>query len=70
MAAIAGQLAGGLLVSANIAGTSWRPIFLINVPLGILVLLASRAVALVAKSRSSHPTRVDLPGTVRFSLRP
>jgi MFS family permease len=65
MAAIAGQLAGGLLVSANIAGTSWRPIFLINVPLGILVLLASRAV--LPESRSSHPTGVDLPGTVLFA---
>jgi MFS family permease len=65
MAAIVGQLAGGLLVSANIAGTSWRPIFLINVPLGILVLLSSRAV--LPESRSSRPTRVDLPGTVLFA---
>jgi Major Facilitator Superfamily len=28
--AVAGQIFGGLLVSANIAGSSWRPIFLIK----------------------------------------
>src|SRR6202020_2331015 len=29
VAVVAGQLLGGLLVSANIAGTTWRPIFLV-----------------------------------------
>ena len=54
IAAVIGQLAGGLLVSANIAGTSWRPIFLINIPLGLIVLFASRRV--VPANRSPHPT--------------
>src|SRR5215467_537810 len=62
IAAIVGQLAGGLLVSANIAGTSWRPIFLINVPLGALAFLASRAV--LPQSRSAHPAGLDIPGAV------
>src|SRR5690349_16945640 len=35
IAAVVGQLVGGLLVSADIAGTSWRPIFLVNVPIGV-----------------------------------
>lgn len=65
IAAIVGQLAGGLLVNANLFGTSWRPIFLINIPLGILVFIASRFV--VPANRSPHPAGIDLPGTVLFA---
>lgn len=36
-----GQVLGGLLVSADLAGTSWRPIFLVNVPVGIAVLTSA-----------------------------
>jgi len=35
IAVVADQLLGGLLVSADIGGLSWRPIFLVNVPVGI-----------------------------------
>lgn len=40
-AAIVGQIAGGLLVSANIGGLSWRPVFLINAPIGLVLLALS-----------------------------
>src|SRR6201986_2792807 len=33
--AVVGQLAGGLLISANLFGSSWRPVFLVNVPVGV-----------------------------------
>jgi len=39
--AVAGQIAGGLLVDADIAGSGWRPAFLINVPVGVGLLVAS-----------------------------
>lgn len=65
IAAVVGQLAGGLLVSADLFGTSWRPIFLINIPLGIIVFFASRLV--VPANRSPHPAGIDLPGTVLFA---
>ena len=65
IAAVVGQLVGGLLVSADIAGTSWRPIFLVNVPLGVLVLVV--AARIVPNTRSPHPVGVDLPGTVLFA---
>ncbi|AZO52106.1 MFS transporter [Mesorhizobium sp. M4B.F.Ca.ET.058.02.1.1] len=65
IAAIVGQLAGGLLVSADLFGTSWRPIFLVNIPLGIIVFFASRLV--VPANRSPHPAGIDLPGTVLFA---
>jgi MFS family permease len=36
--AVAGQIVGGALVSANIAGSSWRPVFLVNVPVGLALM--------------------------------
>jgi MFS family permease len=38
--AVAGQVVGGILVDADIAGTGWRPVFLVNVPIGAALLLA------------------------------
>ncbi|GAA2088929.1 MFS transporter [Streptomyces albiaxialis] len=38
--AAAGQLVGGALVSADLFGSGWRPVFLINVPIGVLLLVA------------------------------
>lgn len=36
-AAAAGQIAGGVLVSL---GSGWRPVFLVNVPIGVVLLIA------------------------------
>jgi MFS family permease len=33
-----GQSLGGLLISADVLGMTWRPVFLINVPLGVVLL--------------------------------
>src|SRR5579863_9094337 len=38
--AVAGLVLGGAVVSANLFGLGWRPIFGINVPLGIVLALA------------------------------
>ena len=65
IAAVIGQLAGGVLVHADIAGTSWRPIFLINIPLGLVVWALARHV--VPATRSEHPVGIDLPGTLLFA---
>ncbi|HEY3980065.1 MAG TPA: MFS transporter [Streptosporangiaceae bacterium] len=40
--AVTGQLAGGALIAANLAGSGWRAIFLINIPVGLAVLAAAR----------------------------
>ena len=62
LAAVVGQLVGGLLVAADIAGSGWRPIFLVNVPIGLVALaLAPR---LLPDSRSLRPAPVDVPGTI------
>ncbi|MGX1885822.1 MFS transporter [Streptomyces sp. NPDC055287] len=41
VSSVIGQALGGVLVSADILGTGWRPIFLINVPIGVALLVAS-----------------------------
>ncbi|MCX4427577.1 MFS transporter [Streptomyces mirabilis] len=60
-----GQLVGGLLVTADVAGTGWRPIFLVNVPIGVVALIA--AGRFVPASRSPHPLGLDLVGTLLFA---
>lgn len=43
VAAAAGPVLGGLLVEADLNGWGWRPIFLINLPVGVcLLLIAAR----------------------------
>jgi EmrB/QacA subfamily drug resistance transporter len=61
VAAVVGQLAGGALVAADIAGQGWRPIFLVNVPIGLVGLVF--AWKFVPATRSAEPARIDLPGT-------
>ncbi|MFG3204905.1 MFS transporter [Streptomyces sp. NPDC048192] len=59
---VAGQILGGVLVAADVAGTGWRSVFLVNVPVvAVGLVLAVRA---VPETRSQHPDPVDGPGTV------
>ncbi|MFJ9115696.1 MFS transporter [Streptomyces sp. NPDC102394] len=37
--AAAGQVVSGVLVDADLFGTSWRPVFLVNVPVGLALLV-------------------------------
>ncbi|MFJ2741077.1 MFS transporter [Streptomyces sp. NPDC087440] len=66
LAGVAGQILGGVLVAADLAGTGWRSIFLVNVPVVLLgLLLAARS---VPESRSERPAPVDVPGTLLLAL--
>jgi EmrB/QacA subfamily drug resistance transporter len=58
IATVVGPLLSGLLLRADMFG--WRPVFLINVPLGVALFAAARAV--VRESRSEIPPRLDLAG--------
>jgi len=40
LAAVAGPIVGGLLIGANLWGLDWRPIFLVNIPVGIIAVVA------------------------------
>jgi EmrB/QacA subfamily drug resistance transporter len=66
LAAVGGQLIGGVLVQADIAGLGWRSCFLINVPIGLIALaVAARA---VPESRVEGANRLDLVGTALITL--
>jgi MFS family permease len=62
--AVAGQSLGGLLISADVLGATWRPAFLVNVPIGVVLgWLAWRY--LPAGTR--RPRRLDLAGVAVFT---
>ncbi|MEW2500048.1 MFS transporter [Amycolatopsis sp. NPDC047767] len=61
IATVVGQLLGGALVAADLWGTSWRPIFLVNVPIGLIGLVVARRT--VPDSRAENPLGVDRWGT-------
>ena len=44
LGAVAGPLIGGLIISADLYGLGWRPIFLINLPLGLLLFIGALTV--------------------------
>ena len=59
---LVGQVLGGVLVSLNIAGLGWRPVFLVNVPIGIVLLIACyRYLPINAPDRSRS---LDLAGLI------
>lgn len=62
LAAVLGPILGGLLIEADLFGLGWRPIFLINGPLGVAGLVGAWRV--LPSGRSSRASGVDVPGTV------
>lgn len=66
IAFIVGQMGGGWLVSADIAGLGWRNAFFINVPICLVVLALSRR--FVPETRREKPSRIDWPGTVLLAI--
>lgn len=60
LAAIAGQIIGGLLLAANVLGLTWRPVFLVNVPIGVIAAIA--AVKLLPGDHPDGSVRLDLGG--------
>ena len=70
VAAVAGQLVGGLLIAANPAGLGWRVIFWVNVPVGIVALALARRIVPESRavaSSSTGPGRLDLRGAALFT---
>lgn len=57
-----GPVIGGLLIKANLFGWDWRPIFLINLPVGIFALLAGWKY--LPDGKSEHPLHIDIKGTI------
>jgi EmrB/QacA subfamily drug resistance transporter len=64
IASISGPLIGGLLIQADIhlgdTALLWRPIFLVNLPIGIGAVIA--ATVYLRESRAPSAPRLDIPG--------
>lgn len=62
LAMVAGQILGGVLVAADLFGTGWRSVFLVNVPAVLIgLVLVWRT---VPETRSQRPAPLDIPGTL------
>lgn len=66
MAAVAGPIVGGLLIGADLWGLDWRPIFLVNVPFGILAVVAGWY--LIPRTPGHPDLKNDYVGIGLFSL--
>lgn len=64
LAAIAGQVIGGFLVESNLFGLSWRVVFLINIPIGILAVIGARS---IPESRDKTSPDIDWLGVILVS---
>ena len=60
LAGVLGQVVGGLLIRANLFGLTWRPIFLINLPVGIVATVA--AIFLLRETYTPGARGLDLGG--------
>ncbi|NQE91126.1 MFS transporter [Nocardia terpenica] len=60
MGNVVGPVLGGVLTDADLFGLSWRPIFLINVPVGLAVIILGRKV--ITESTAAKADRLDLTG--------
>lgn len=66
LAFIVGQVLGGMLIALDVAGSGWRSVFLINIPVGLLVLFCTHR--WVPDTRAERPVSLDLPGTLLLGL--
>jgi MFS family permease len=66
LASIVAQLFGGSLVTLDLFGLSWRLIFLVNLPIGLLALFLATWV--LRESRGRGPVTLDLAGAGLVSV--
>ncbi|MDH6518446.1 EmrB/QacA subfamily drug resistance transporter [Streptomyces sp. SAI-135] len=66
LGAVSGPLLGALLTEWNLFGLQWRPIFLINLPVGIMgLVLGSR---FITESKAPRALKLDLVGVAMVVL--
>ncbi|MFI7050289.1 MFS transporter [Streptosporangium sandarakinum] len=61
-----GQVVGGLIAGADLFGLSWRPIFLINVPIGLV--LSAVGPRVLPNPRADRRVRLDLAGVALLTV--
>ncbi len=66
LSAVAGPILAGVLIDADLFGTGWRMIFLINVPIGLAG--PRRRTPLHARAEDRRRPRLDAAGVLLVSL--
>ncbi|NIG55186.1 MFS transporter [Chitinophaga sp. Cy-1792] len=66
LAAIAGQLLGGLLINAHVFGYTWQSVFLVNLPAGLTCCVM--AYACMQESMAAARPRLDIGGMLLATL--
>ncbi|MFE7030577.1 MFS transporter [Streptomyces sp. NPDC057621] len=66
LGAVSGPLFGALLTEWNLFGLEWRPIFLINLPVGIAGLILGRK--FITESKAPRALKLDLVGVALVTL--
>ncbi|APU40689.1 MULTISPECIES: MFS transporter [unclassified Streptomyces] len=66
LGAVSGPMLGALLTEWNLFGLEWRPIFLINLPVGIAGVILGRK--FISESKAPQALRLDLVGVVLATL--
>ncbi|MFD6417207.1 MFS transporter [Streptomyces sp. NPDC060194] len=62
LGAVSGPLLGALLTEWDLFGLGWRPIFLINLPIGVAAVVLGRR--FISESKAPRALRLDLVGVV------
>ncbi|MBB4894692.1 EmrB/QacA subfamily drug resistance transporter [Streptomyces olivoverticillatus] len=62
LGAVSGPILGALLTQWNLFGLEWRPIFLVNLPVGIAGLIMGRRY--IGESKAPQALKLDLVGVV------
>lgn len=65
LGAALGQLLGGIIITVDMMGTSWRPAFLINVPIGLVLLAYARSA--LPDTRDAIKRKLDILGVIFLS---
>ncbi|MFI6527911.1 MFS transporter [Streptomyces uncialis] len=66
LGAVSGPLLGALLTQWNLFGLEWRPIFLINLPIGIVGLVLGSK--FISESKAPRALKLDLVGVALVTL--
>ncbi|MFJ4771541.1 MFS transporter [Streptomyces uncialis] len=66
LGAVSGPLLGALLTQWNLFGLEWRPIFLINLPVGIVGLVLGSK--FISESKAPRALKLDLVGVALVTL--
>lgn len=67
LAGVVGPIIAGVLINANLFGSQWRSIFLINVPIGVVAFVLSW-LTLPKETGGQHDAKVDVGGVTLLTL--